>query len=332
MADLAPARALEAVLRRLRPPRAPLGEPVQLPEPGVLVDRGAQQREHGRDALLPGGRDGWIGAARRRRVAVGREVDAVPLPEHRGGRRVVRARRHRQRAAVLAPGAGGTAPVGDVGLERGERVAEPLDAADVVERELGDQVVLDRPVHVLRLAPAEGGDEAPEVLDQVGRPLGHAREPRLVAERLGEARLAQQELGLPARPQAGRGIAHEREAQPAVLAQDPLALLARVGREAVLGAPQAHVVDRQRGRHLGQPGALERLQRQAGELGQPPQDGRAARLGDRHEEDAQVGQHDGALGDVARERRLHRRRSLTRAGRGVVKIAWPAPGGAAIRG
>ena len=44
---------------------------------------------------------------------------------------------------------------------------EPLGPADVRERELRAEVVLDGPVDVLRLPGAERGDEAPEVLDDV---------------------------------------------------------------------------------------------------------------------------------------------------------------------
>jgi hypothetical protein len=44
-------------------------------------------------------------------------------------------------------------------------------------------------MHVLDLAARKGGDEPAEVLQKVGRTLGHAREPRFAAKFIDEARL-----------------------------------------------------------------------------------------------------------------------------------------------
>ena len=156
-----------------------------------------------------------------------------------------------------SPGAGGSGDsfscrrfarqAGRVRREQRQRRVEPLDPADVVERQLLDERVLDRPVDVLARAAAERGDEAAEVLEDRGGILGQAREPRRRAEPLDEARLAQQQLGLPARPQPRGGVAHEREAQPAGGGEDRRPLVLAVGREAVLGPPHAHVVHGQGG-------------------------------------------------------------------------------------
>ena len=268
------------------------------------------EREQRRDASVPvrGSAAGRARAARsRRRRSRARGARSSTA----SGGRVVGARRQRQRRLVLAAVGAARGPRG-VRVQPRERVAEPLDAADVVERELGDERVLDRPVHVLGRAAPERGHEAAEVLDQVAAgSLGHAREPGGVAERLGEARLAQQQLGLPARPQPGRRVAHEREAQPAVLGQDPLALLALIGREAVLAAATGSCRARSsRGRPRAwrsarrrRAGARRARRAATGPSCSPPW--APARRG------PLLGQDDGALGDVARERRLHPRASLS---------------------
>jgi hypothetical protein len=172
----------------------------------------------------------------------------------------------------------------------------------VVERQLPGEVALHRPVHVLGGARRQGADEAPEVLDDVRRIVGHAREPGRVAHLLDEPRLAQQQLRLPGRPQARPGVADEREAQPAVLVQDALALVAVVVPEPPAGAPDVHVVHGQRGRDLGHRRARELLGLEPRHLGQQPQDAGAAGLGHRQEEDAQLGQDHGALEHVLGER------------------------------
>ena len=184
---------------------ATLGERVELPDAQVLVDRAAQQRQDRLGPALPVGARARLG--RHVVVAVARQVGAVAAPHDGGGRVVVRAGRQRQRAGVPSRRRRG----GDagVGVQQRDRVRQPLGATDVPERQLRDEVVLDRPVDVLGVAGAERRDEAAEVLDDAGRRLRDAREPRLLAVERHEARLAEQQLGQPARPQALPGVAHD---------------------------------------------------------------------------------------------------------------------------
>ena len=166
------------------------------------------------------------------------------------------------------------------------------------------EVVLHRPVDVLDGPAREGRDEAAEVLHDVVGPLGEAGEPRLLAERDDEARLAEEELRLPGRPEPRSGMAHEGEPEPALLGQDPLTLRVRVVGEAVSLSPQAHVVHRERRRDLGKRRLRERLGGDAGELGEQPEERRAARLRHREEEDPPILEDDGAPAHVVRERQL----------------------------
>ena len=156
-------------------------------------------------------------------------------------------------------------------------------------------------MHVHGLAGRHGRDEAPEVLHGSSGERGIRGEPGLLSVVREKAGLAQEQLRLPRGPEARGGVSDDGEAQPAVLGEHPLALLALVVGQAPAGAPQAHVVHGERGRHAGERRVFERLRRDAGQLGQEPEHGRPAGLGDRQIEDAQLRQHDRPQLDVLGE-------------------------------
>ena len=172
----------------------------------------------------------------------------------------------------------------------------------MVERQLAGEIVLDRPVDILDI-PLEGRAatnrrKSSTISSWV---LGQAREPRLVAELLDEARFPQEQLRLPGRPKALAGVADDGETKPAILAEDSLALFALVVGEPAAFAPKAHVVDRQRGRNLGKRRAREQVAWDFEKLGEKPEDGGAAGLGDGEEDEAELGEDDRAQLDVTGE-------------------------------
>ena len=145
------------------------------------------------------------------------------------------------------------------------------------------------------------GGKAAEVLDHVLGLLGDAREPRLLPEHVEEARLTEEELRLPARPEARRRVSYDREPEPTLLGEDPLALLALVVGEPIAGPPEVHVVDGQGRRDAWEHRVLEEVGGKAGHLGEDPADGRPPGLGNREVEHALLGEDDRPLLDVVGE-------------------------------
>ena len=217
-----------------------------------------------------------------------------------------------------------TSVVADVRAQQRERLVDPLDAADVGERELGDQVVLDGPVDVLALAAAERGDERAEVVDDLARRPRHAREPRRVAEVVDEARLAQQQLRLPARPQPRRRVAHEREAQPAVLGEQPLALGSRRSGSAAARRARAFMSCTVSAGETSGERRARRSARGGARRARPASTARwcSAAFGIGRNSTRCSRQHDGALEHVARERELRLGDGAERPPDGI-----PAPAG-----
>ena len=144
-----------------------------------------------------------------------------------------------------------------------------------------------------------------EVLDDAGRRRGHAREPRAVAERVDEARLAQQELGLPRRPQPPARVADDEKRSQSGSAHQPL--LARRPRSGRAGAPAPRRSCRGRSGPTTAPGSVDcakRLRRRS----RPARLSSHSRLvqpafGHRKEQHPPLAQHDRVLEHVLRERR-----------------------------
>ncbi len=120
-------------------------------------------------------------------------------------------------------------------------------------------------------------------------------------EHLEEARLAEEELRLPTRPEPRRRVSYDREPEPTLLGEDPLALLALVVGEPIAGPPEVHVVDGQGRRDAREHRVLEEVGGKAGHLGEDPADGRPPGLGNREVEDALLGEDDRPLLDVVGE-------------------------------
>ena len=212
MPDLARGAVLEPLLQELHAPR----DLVELPDAGVLVDRVLDDREQRSDLLAPFLHAGGVRGGSRRLVAVALEVLRIAAVQGRRSLLVVRGGRQRDRRAVLL--ALLRRPVGpaDVLAQERERLVELLEPPDVFDRQTVEELALDRPVDVLGIAGGHRGGKAAEVLDHVLGLLGDAREPRLLAEHVEEARLAEEELRLPARPEARRRVPYDREPEPTV--------------------------------------------------------------------------------------------------------------------
>ena len=278
----------------------PARHAVKLTDPVVLLNGVSQDGQERSDLRAPFPLCVRVRRGGLRVVAVVLEVLRIAGEQDRSGLVVVGKGRKRQRDAVLAPRGRPEVAADVLGQER-EGLVEPLDPPDVVEGQLLREVVLDRPVDILHIAARKRLHEPAEILDDLERLLGQARKPRLLPELLDEARLPQEDLGLPGRPEPRRGIPHHGEAKPAALLEHLPALVALVVGETVPLGPQAHVVDSEGGRDFGERRVEEDLGLGAGELGQKPEDRGGAALRDREKDDPKLGENDGSRFDVARE-------------------------------
>ena len=295
--DLARGAVLEPLLQELHA----ACDLVELPDAGVLVDRVLDDREQRRYALAPLLHAGGV-AAEPPLVAVALEVLRVVAVQRRRSLLVVRGGGQRDRRAVLL------ALLAPASWPRRRARASSASVSSsfssrptCVDRQPVEEVALDRPVDVDGLAGRHRRDEAAEVLDHVLGLLGDAREPRLFAEHVEEARLTEQELGLPADQRRGDGFrTTEKRNQPSSV-EDPLALLALVVGEPMPG-PQRLMswmvrdVETPREHRV-----LEDVRGEAGQLGEDPADGRPSGLGNREVEHALLGEDDRPLLDVVGE-------------------------------
>ncbi len=294
------------VLPRLRPLDLPLEvldparHAVELADPRVLLDGVPEDGKKRRDLSAPRLRSAGAGRGRICLVTVVLEVLRVPAEEDRASRVVIGEGRERKGNAVLAARGRGDLAAEVLGQEC-EGLVELLDPPDVVQRQLLLEIALHRPVDILGLAAGKGGHEAAEVLDHLEGLVGQAGEPRLLAEARDEARLPQEDLGLPGRPEPRARVTDDREAKPAVFLQDARSRVSLVVDEAEAFRPQAHVVDGEGGRHLGKRRVEEGLGLYSRESGEEPEDRGAAALRNRHEEDFRLGEDDRPLRNVLRE-------------------------------
>ena len=302
-------------------------------DPAVLVDRDAQDRAAAAPiSRLPGGCARSPGAGGS--VAEGVDVGARDVGEDRPPCLVVGARAA-ARTACGSRAAAWRSRRPTWSCRTAHRLAERLDAADVVERELARRGRAGPPSGRPRPRRRQRRHEAAEVLDEVeAGPRGCAgSRPRRRTRRRSAARAA---AAWSARPTTGARPGRARaEAQPAVLGEDPRAILVVVVGEAVLGPPQAHVVHGQRGETSGMRDCSKRVGGDAGQVGQQPQD-RSCRpdFGTGRNRTFSSGEHDGALARRGgRSGGCHRREPLRPGARGVVdqsrgqrrRSRWPRP-------
>ena len=223
-----------------RPPatrrRAAARRACSWPMPRVVARSSSAAAGAAARRLLPlagrvaGGPAGVVPVGARSRARSGRAAPAR--------RRVVGARRQRQRRSGSRALLGAASASPATCARSRASVSPSRSTRPTWSAGAGDSARAGPPSARPRASPRpSAATKRAEVLDELAGSLGQPREPGSSPNSLDEARLAQQQLGLPGRPQARRRVAHEREAQPAVLAQDALALLALV--VARSGAPGA---------------------------------------------------------------------------------------------
>ena len=213
---------------------------VKLPDAVVLFDRVSQDRAAAerppRSIPL---------CVRVRRGGLRRRSRSARSPPHTGeqdvrGLVVVTAGRKRQRRAVLAPrlrrpdGRGRRARDRSASVSSSCSIRPTWSSGSCVGRSCWTAQWTSSTSPPGERRRRSGGNPRRSRAGCSGRRGNHGSSPNIVDE----ARLAQEELGLPGRPEARRRVPHDGEAKPAVSSSNSLALLALVVGETVPASAQ----------------------------------------------------------------------------------------------